>query len=199
MATNPFTVEQKTYVQFPTDLYVDACILSYQQADLPPGPLADTNDPVKSCRFLFGGFVKDEAGNLKCDETGAPIVVRKWTNWMRISNDKKAKLMQTFNTTKNGFANLFDILQDCESSEGKLWMTPMQILLEQDDKYQTIKRIKPGNNVELCKQVFYDDKYVPYKVVKAYGKPVPLSLAGCKFASGVKTFDPDTMADAPEE
>lgn len=199
MATNPFAVQQKTYTAFPNDEYVDACIISYQQADLPPGPLANTNDPVKSCRFLFAGFVKGEDGQLKCDDTGAPILVRKWTNWMRVSNDKKAKLMQIFDTTPKGFANLFDILQDCEASNGKLWTTPMKILLEQGDKYQNIVRIKPGTNTNLCEQAFYDDQYIPYKVVKAYGKPQPLSLAGCKFASGVKTFDPDTMADAPEE
>ena len=114
---------------------------------------------------------------------------------MRISNNERSAMMNTF----QGFDNLFDILKDNETLAGKLWNTPMKILLESGDKYQNIIRIKPGNNHELCQQAFYSEQYVPYKVVKAYGKPQALSLAGCKFKSGVKTFDSDEMADAPDE
>ncbi len=200
MATNPFDVKTKEYIAFPNDEYVDVCVLSYQTADLPPGPMAETNDPVPNCRFLFGGFVKDESGQIRCDEHGAPIVVRKWSNWMRISNSTRSKLMQTFDTTKNGFKNLFEILMDFEGSESKLWKTPMKILLEATDRdYQVIKRIKPGTKDDLCDTVFYDDKYIPYKVIKAYGQLTPLTLAGCKFKSGVKIFTPEEMVEPTDE
>ena len=200
MANNPFDIKQKVYTAFPNDEYVDVCVLSYQTADLPPGPMAETNDPVPSCRFLFGGYVKDESGQIKCGEDGAPIVVRKWSNWLRISNSKHSKLMRLFDTTKNGFANLFEILMDFEQSDGKLWKTPMKILLEAtDNDYQTISRIKPGNNSKLCDTIFYDDKYIPYKVIKAYGQLTPLTLAGCKFKSGVKVFTPEEMVEPTDE
>ena len=99
------------------------------------------------------------------------------------------------------FNNLFDILKDCERADGKLWNTPMKILLEQssNQKYQNIIRIKPGKNTDLVQSAFYDEKYVPYKVVKVYGRPQPLCLAWCKNASGVKCYDQTTMADAPQE
>lgn len=192
---NPFDIERKIYIAFPNDEYIDACVLSYQIADLPPGPMSNTNDPVKSTRFLFGGHIKDERGNLRVDETGNPVIVRKWTNWMRLSNNERSAMMQTF----TGFDNLFDILQDCQDEKGKLWTTSFKIILEQKDRFQNILRIKPGNNAELTKNCFYDDKYIPYKVIKAYGKLQALSLAGCKFKSGVKTFTPEEMVDPTDE
>lgn len=194
---SPFEVKSKTYVHFPNDQYIDACVLSYQIADLPPGPLATTNDPVASVRFLMGGYVKDDDGNFIKDEDGSLTLVRKWTNWLRISNSPRSKLMQLFQE----FSDLFAIFQDCERSEGKLWTTPMKILLEQSSnkQYQNIIRIKPGNNIDLVQSAFYDEKYVPYKVVKAYGRPQPLRLAWCKNASGVKSYDQTTMADTPTE
>lgn len=197
MADNPFEVKQKTYTSFPNDEYVTACVLSYQTALLPPGPLAETNDPVLSTRFLMGGYVKDESGQIKCDDTGAPILVRKWTSWLRVSFNKNAKLLKLF----KGFNNLADILRDNATSEGKLWKTPMKIMLEQTDSgYQNITNIKPDDkNSDICETAFYDEAFVPYKVVKAYGKPQALSLAGCKFKSGVKTYEPSEMADAPQE
>lgn len=190
MATNPFDVQQKTYVRFPNDEFIDVCVLSYQTADLPPGPLATTNDPVKSCRFLMGGYVKDDGGSIKCDDTGKPVIVRKWTKWMRVSNNERSALMNLF----SGFDNFFDILQDSDNG-GRLWTTPMKMLLEASDKYQNIIKIKPGTNMDIVNNCFYDDAYIPYKVVKAYGKPERLTLAGCKFKSGVKTFMPDEMSD----
>lgn len=195
--TSPFEVKSKTYIHFPNDQYIDACVLSYQIADLPPGPLATTNDPVASARFLMGGYVKDDDGNFIKNEDGSLTLVRKWTNWMRISNSPRSKLMQLFQE----FTDLFSIFQDCERNEGKLWMTPMKILLEQsgNKQYQNIIRIKPGSNIDLVQSAFYDEKYVPYKVVKAYGRPQPLRLAWCKNASGVKCYDQTTMADAPTE
>ena len=197
---NPFAVEQKTYEQFPNDEFVDATLLAYFQADLPPGPLADTNDVVPCVKFLFGGYVKDDNGNIKTDDTGKPIIVRKWTNWMRISNNKKANIMKVFNGFgKDGVPALFDVLQDCADLGGKLWSMPYKILLEQSDKYQNIIKIKPGNNQKLVENVFYDDKYIPYKVVKAYGKTQCLTLACCKFSKGVKTFTPEEMAEPSSE
>lgn len=197
MAENPFNVQQKTYTSFPNDEYVTACVLSYQTALLPPGPLAETNDPVLSTRFLMGGYVKDESGQIKCDDTGAPILVRKWTSWLRVSFNKNAKLLKLF----KGFTNLADILRDNATSEGKLWKTPMKIMLEQTDSgYQNITNIKPDDkHSDICETAFYDEAFVPYKVVKAYGKPQALSLAGCKFKSGVKTYEPSEMADAPQD
>lgn len=197
MAENPFNVQQKTYTSFPNDEYVTACVLSYQTALLPPGPLAETNDPVLSTRFLMGGYVKDESGQIKCDDTGAPILVRKWTSWLRVSFNKNAKLLKLF----KGFTNLADILRDNATSEGKLWKTPMKIMLEQTDSgYQNIINIKPDDkHSDICETAFYDEAFVPYKVVKAYGKPQALSLAGCKFKSGVKTYEPSEMADAPQD
>lgn len=192
---NPFAIEQKHYEQFPDDQFIDVCLLAYSQADLPPGPLATTNDPVPSVKFLFGGYVKDEDGNFKLDDNGKKVVVRKWTNWLRISDSKNAKLMKLFDTSKNGFNNLFDMLQDCETIEGKLWSTPMKILLETDDEYQNIVKIKPGTNSKVVEEIFYSESYVPYKVAKAYGKQVMLTIAACKFFSGVKTFLPDEMAE----
>lgn len=192
---NPFAVEQKHYERFPNDEFVDATLLAYFQADLPPGPMADTNDVVPCVKFLFGGYVKDENGAVKKDDTGKPIVVRKWTNWMRISNNKKANIMKVF----NGFENLFDILQDCADLNSKLWSTPYKILLEESGQYQNLIKIKPGTNKAIVDEVFYDDQYIPYKVVKAYGKTQCLTLAGCKFRSGVRTFTPDEMAEPSSE
>ena len=111
MANNPFAVEQKVYNLMPNDEYIDACILSYQTAELPPGPMAMTNDTVPSTRFLLGAYLKDESGQLKCDANGVPIIARKWTKWMRISNNERSALMRLFDTSKTGFQNLFDILQ----------------------------------------------------------------------------------------
>jgi hypothetical protein len=195
MANNPFAVEQKVYNLMPNDEYIDACILSYQTAELPPGPMAMTNDTVPSTRFLLGAYLKDESGQLKCDANGVPIIARKWTKWMRISNNERSALMRLFDTSKTGFQNLFDILQDCDTSEGKLWTTHLKIMLEQSGDYQNIIRIKPGNNKALVEQMFYSDQYIPYKVIKAYGKLTPLSLAGCKFKDGVKTFLPEDMVE----
>lgn len=199
MATNtsPFDRPEKTYIHFPNDEYIDACIIAYQIADLPPGPLATTNDPVPSARFLMAGYIKGEDGNYLTDETNARILVRKWTDWMRISSNERSKMMQLF----ADFDNFFDILKDCDNPDSKLWTTPMKILLEQasNKRFQNIIRVKPGSNTELVQTAFYDDKYVPYKIVKAYGRPQPLRLAGCKHVSGITTYTPETMADAPQD
>lgn len=197
MATNPFITVAKIYHQFPVDEYVDACVIAYFMANLPPGPLATTNDPIPSAKFLLAGFLKDpeDPTKLSCDEAGAPIVVRKWTEWLRISFNKKSKLMQLF----NGFDNLKDILQDCQSSKGRLYTTPMKIQLEAtDDVYSRIMRIKPGNNTAIIDQIFYDESYTPYKLVKAYGRTTTLEQAACKLKTGVKVYEQADMVDAPE-
>jgi hypothetical protein len=199
MANNPFEISTKHYIAFPNDEYIDACILSFQTAMFPPGPMATVNDPVLNARFLFGGYVNDESGQRLVDQTGAPVVVRKWTNWMRVSNNERARLMQVFDTSKTGFSNLFDILRDFEKDEGKLWKTPFKILLEQDGDYQNIIRIKPGANTKLCDEAFYSDEYVPFKVVKAYGQLRELSQAACKFKGGVKVYTPEEMVDPTDD
>lgn len=197
MASNPFTTVEKAYHKFPIDEYVDACVIAYFMANLPPGPMAATDDPIPSAKFLFAGFCKDpdDPSKLLCDETGTPIVVRKWTEWLRISFNKKAKLMQLF----KGFDNLKDILQDCQSSTGRLYTTPMQIQLEAtDDVYSRIMRVKPGNNHAIIDQIFYDETYTPYKLVKAYGRTVPLEQAACKLKTGVQVYEQPDMVDAPD-
>lgn len=210
MAENAFSMENtKTYINFPNDVYIPVTLLSWRIAFLPPGPLATTNDPVKSAQFLFGGYVP--CGNLKpgdkkwiwpsnytvdpeskllLDEAGNKVVARKWSRWMRVSNADNSAMNKTFQE----FDNLPDLLQGLEDPNGKMWTMGMTILLEQSDKYQNILRIKPDEN-ELSKEIFYDDKYIPYKVTKAYGKLQPLALAGCRFKAGVKTYDPDTMVE----
>lgn len=207
MAANPFDVKSdKTYVMFPNDEYIDACILSFQCADAAPGPLAQTNDPVPSVRFLLGGLIKDDSGQIVVDQTGAPICVRKWTNWLRISYSSRSALMQLFvDFAKKGdpkipeTAPLPDILKDYETADGKLWQTPLKIMLEQGEKYQHIMRIKPGTNYDLCKTLFYDEKYVPYKVQRIYGRPTALTSAGCKNPNGISLYDQSNMADEPAD
>lgn len=186
MAT--FESSSKQYIVMPNDEWIDTAVLSYQVADLPPGPMAVTNDPVPSTRFLFGAFVPDE--NL-----GAPTLARKWTDWMRISDNPRSAMMKLF----KGFDNLFDLIND-DGPDGRLWKTPMKIMLEANNgKYQKFTAIKPGSNSIVADTAYYDDQYIPYKFVKAFGKLVPLRLAACKFKSGVTIFTPETMADAPDE
>ena len=198
MATNPFDVPQKTYNNFPNDVFIDTCILSYQTAMLPPGPMAETNDDVLSTRFLFGGYILDENNKPKLDANGAAIIARKWTDWMRISFAKNAKMMKVFATGKDGFQNLPDILKDNTSANGLLWKTPFKIMLEASGDYQKITRIKPSSNNAICNEVFYNQEYVPYRVVKAFGKLRELELAGCKHSDGIVTYTPDMMI-MPEE
>lgn len=193
---NVFNLNQKTYVSFPNDVYIDACIISFQNADIKPGILATSDKPVPNCRFLFGGYITDDNGQMVLGDDGNPLLIRKWTRWMRISANEKAALMRTFDTGSTGFSNLFEVLRDYEKPDGKLWKTPFKIMLEQSNMtYQNIIRIKPGTNTALTEQAFYDDKYVPYKVIKVYGVLTPLNEAACKLKSGIKIYTPDMMIE----
>lgn len=168
--------------QFPADEFIPAAIIAYNCADLPPSKFADTNDMVPSVRFLFAGFAKNEAGE--------EVVVRKWTDWLRISYNEKAKLPKMF----TGFQNLPKLLTSDE-----LWKTPMKILLEANDKgYTKIIRVKPCDD-ERPLGINYDVQYTPYKYVKAFGNLVNLTLAVIKGPEGVKPFTPDEMVEPPAE
>lgn len=208
---NVFATEktEKVYINFPNDVYVPVCLIGWRIAMLPPGPLSTNNAKVKSAQFLFAGYVP--CGNIKpgdkkwqwpenytvdpetkllLDENGQKVVARKWSKWMRISASERSAMMNTF----QDFDNFADLLLSLEEPEGKLWQTGMMILLEQPNNFQNILRIKPDENY-LSNELFYDDKYIPYKVTKAFGRLEELSLAGCKFKSGVKVFSPDEMVD----
>ena len=62
---NPFAVKETHYDKFPNDKFIDVTLLAYFTADLPPGPLADTNDVVPCTKFLFGGYGEGEDGKPK--------------------------------------------------------------------------------------------------------------------------------------
>lgn len=165
--------------QFPCDVYVPACVIAYQIADLPPSQFAQNNDVVPSVRFLFSD--------------GS---IRKWTDWLRISYHLKAKLPKMF----VGFNNLPKMLQD-DDDGGALWTTPCKILLESsNEKYSKIIRIKPDVSPDAeTPSAVYDVEFVPYKYVKAFGNLVNLRLAVLKTGEGVKRLSPDDMIDPPEQ
>lgn len=168
---HPLAKEQH-YETFPVDEYVDACIIAYHVADLPPSKFADNNDPVPSVRFLLS--------NGK---------IRKWTNWYRISYHSKASLPKLF----TGIPDIAGILTNDE----RLFKQPFKILLEsKDGEYSNIIRIKAGTH-NLCDTVFYDKEFVPYKYVKAFGNLVNLRLAVLKTEEGVKELKADDMIEPP--
>lgn len=174
--------EVGVYHQFPVDEYVDCCIIAYNIADLPASQYAQTNDPVPSVRFLMAGY------------TDEGQVVRKWTNWVRISYHKKARLSSMF----QGFPNLANMLQDDDNLTSSLWTTPMKILLEDNKTFSNIIRVKPGDNKAVL-GIVYDAEYVPFKYVKAFGQLVNLRLAVLKTKNGVERYSPDDMLDPPED
>lgn len=165
---------QSNYEAFPVDVYVDAGVIAYHVADLPPSKFADNNDPIPSVRFLFQSLE-----NTKC---------RKWTKWYRISYHAKAALPKLF----TGISGIADIL----TNDTKLFNQSFKILLEsKDGQYSEIIRVK-GNDKPVD-TLLYDAEFVPYKHVKAYGNLVNLRLAVLKTAEGIKQLSPDDMADAP--
>lgn len=169
-------VAKTNYEAFPVDVYVDAGVIAYHVADLPPSKFADNDDPVPSVRFLFQSLE-----NLKC---------RKWTKWYRISYHAKAALPKLF-TGISGIANIL-----CD--DVKLFSQSFKILLEsKDGQYSEIIRVKSGD--KPVASLVYDAEFVPYKHVKAYGNLVNLRLAVLKTADGIKTLSPDDMVDAPVE
>lgn len=176
--------------QFPLDEYIDAAIIAYNVADLPPSKFSETDDPVPSVRFLLAGYSKTNV-----DKDGEPNVIRKWTEWLRISYNSKAKLPKLF----TGFPNLPALMQDDEQVGKGLWGTPVKILLESaDEKWSRIIRIKPGDNTAPL-DIVYDKDFVPYKCVKAFGNLVNLRLAVLKTDEGIKKLSPDDFIDPPEE
>lgn len=174
--------EQINFVNFPADEYIPASIISYTCADLPPSKFSETNDPVPSVRFLFAGYITNDQGE--------KVVARKWTEWLRISYNEKAKLPKMF----NGFSNLAQLMQSDD-----LFKTPMKILLEANDQgYTKIIRVKPCDD-DSTQELVYDQNYVPYKYVKAFGNLVYQTLAVIKCGEGIKTFHPEDMVEPETE
>lgn len=185
-----------TYINFPVDEYVSACIISYQVASLPPSKFSKSQQPVPSVRFLLAGRVKNTEGEL--------VVVRKWTSWMSISYNEKAKLSLVF----NGIPNLEELITD-DGEGGKLWETPFKIMLEasRDGKYSNITRIKIGDDKSVL-DITYTGKsklpdgtesFAPYKKVSAYGKLVYLEIAVNKEEDGVKSYRGEDLIENPNE
>ena len=185
-----------TYVNFPVDEYVSACIISYQVASLPPSKFSKSQQPVPSVRFLLAGRVKNTEGEL--------VVVRKWTSWMSISYNEKAKLALTFKDV----AGLESLITD-DGEGGALWETPFKIFLEKskDGKYSNIARIKPSDDKSVL-DIFYTGKsklpdgtetFAPYKKVSAYGKLVYLEIAVNKEEGGVKFYRGEDLIENPNE
>lgn len=188
--------DRSTYTNFPVDEYVSACIISYQVASLPPSKFSKSQQPVPSVRFLLAGRVKNAEGEL--------VVVRKWTSWMSISYNEKAKLSLVF----NGIPNLEELITD-DGEGGKLWETPFKIMLEasRDGKYSNITRIKIGDDKSVL-DITYTGKsklpdgtesFAPYKKVSAYGKLVYLELAVNKEEDGVKSYRGEDLIENPTE
>jgi hypothetical protein len=184
------------FVNFPVDEYVSACIISYQVASLPPNKFSKSDKPVPSVRFLLAGRVKNSDGEL--------TVVRKWTSWMSISYNEKAKLSLVF----NGIPNLEELITD-DGEGGKLWETPFKIMLEasRDGKYSNVTRIKIGDDKSVL-DITYTGKsklpdgtesFAPYKKVSAYGKLVYLELAVNKEEDGVKQYAGEDLIENPNE
>lgn len=175
---SPLAGNSNVKEQFPNDEYCPASIIAYHIADLPPNKFADNNDMVPSVRYLFSNGT-----------------VRKWSNWMRISYNAKAKMMRVF----TGFNNLPALMQDDFDEKSLLWNTPMKILCEsKDGKYSQIIRVKPDENTDSpTLTAMYDIQFTPYKYVKAYGNLVNLRLAVLKTADGIKRMTPDDMIEPP--
>ena len=175
--------EPKNLVSFPPDIFIPVAPIAYFTAMLPPSKFSETNDMVESVKFLFAGQWHDEAN--------APVIVRKWTDWMRISYNEKAKLPRLF----NGFANLRKMMTNNE----ELFATPMKMLLEQNDKgYTKIIKVKP-NDDKTPLAIYYDQRFEPYQKVKAFGQLVDMTQAVIKTPDGVKVFEPGEMLEGDWE
>lgn len=182
--------------QFPTDQYVSACVIGFFFAGLEPNPkYRKSTDPVPSVKFLMAGYLRNDDGTPKVDEEGNKIVVRKWTNWKPIAYGERSGLMQLF----RGVSNLERLLTSNEP-DGDLWKTPFKIQLEEASKegYTNITRIKLGGNEDVL-DITYDKDFVPYKIVKAYGKDVYLEEAYLKTADGVQKYTNEQMIDPPND
>ena len=185
---SPLNGNGSKYTGFPVDEYSTACIISYQVASLPPSKFSKSTDPVPSVRFLLAGFAKNDQG----DE----VIVRKWTKWKSISYNEKSGLTQLF----KGVANLKALLTD-DGEGGKLWNTTFKILVEsKDGKYSEINRIKVSDKEDAdVLAITYTSEFVPYKMVKAFGKDVYLEIAVNKEADGIKSYSGEQLIDNPTE
>lgn len=185
---SPLNGNGSKYTGFPVDEYSTACIISYQVASLPPSKFSKSTDPVPSVRFLLAGFAKNDQG----DE----VIVRKWTKWKSISYNEKSGLTQLF----KGVANLKALLTD-DGEGGKLWNTTFKILVEsKDGKYSEINRIKLSDKEDAdVLAITYTSEFVPYKMVKAFGKDVYLEIAVNKEADGIKSYSGEQLIDNPTE
>lgn len=185
---SPLNGNGSKYTGFPVDEYSTACIISYQVASLPPSKFSKSTDPVPSVRFLLAGFAKNDQG----DE----VIVRKWTKWKSISYNEKSGLSQLF----KGVANLKALLTD-DGEGGKLWNTTFKILVEsKDGKYSEINRIKLSEKEDAdVLAITYTSEFVPYKMVKAFGKDVYLEIAVNKEADGIKSYSGEQLIDNPTE
>jgi hypothetical protein len=185
---SPLNGNGSKYTGFPVDEYSTACIISYQVASLPPSKFSKSTDPVPSVRFLLAGFAKNDQG----DE----VIVRKWTKWKSISYNEKSGLSQLF----KGVANLKALLTD-DGEGGKLWNTTFKILVEsKDGKYSEINRIKVSDKEDAdVLAITYTSEFVPYKMVKAFGKDVYLEIAVNKEADGIKSYSGEQLIDNPTE
>lgn len=182
--------------QFPTDQYVSACVIGFFFAGLEPNSkYSKSKDPVPSVKFLMAGYLRNDDGTPKVDAEGNKIVVRKWTNWKAISYGERSGLTQLF----KGVSNLERLLTSNEP-DGDLWKTPFKIQLEEASKegYTNITRIKLGGNEDVL-DITYDKDFVPYKIVKAYGKDVYLEEAYLKTADGVQKYTNEQMIDPPND
>lgn len=182
--------------QFPTDQYVSACVIGFFFAGLEPNSkYSKSTDPVPSVKFLMAGYLRNDDGTPKVDAEGNKIVVRKWTNWKAISYGERSGLTQLF----KGVSNLERLLTSNEP-DGDLWKTPFKIQLEEASKegYTNITRIKLGGNEDVL-DITYDKDFVPYKIVKAYGKDVYLEEAYLKTADGVQKYTNAQMIDPPND
>ena len=182
--------------QFPTDQYVSACVIGFFFAGLEPNSkYSKSTDPVPSVKFLMSCADLVISGYEKVDAEGNKIVVRKWTNWKAISYGERSGLTQLF----KGVSNLERLLTSNEP-DGDLWKTPFKIQLEEASKegYTNITRIKLGGNEDVL-DITYDKDFVPYKIVKAYGKDVYLEEAYLKTADGVRKYTNAQMIDPPND
>lgn len=182
--------------QFPTDQYVSACVIGFFFAGLEPNSkYSKSTDPVPSVKFLMAGYLRNDDGTPKVDAEGNKIVVRKWTNWKAISYGERSGLTQLF----KGVSNLERLLTS-NGPDGDLWKTPFKIQLEEASKegYTNITRIKLGGNEDVL-DITYDKDFVPYKIVKAYGKDVYLEEAYLKTADGVQKYTNEQMIDPPND
>lgn len=178
------------FTQFPVDQYVDACIISYMVANIPPNPrfAKKGEGPKHSVKFLLAGYATDEDGN--------EVVVRKWTDWKAISYNEKSGLSKMF----KDFPDLESFLTD-DGEGGELWTTPLMIFLEKDgkdSKYAKVTKIKAGTNEKVL-DITYSSDFTPYRIVKAFGNDVYLELAVCKEEDGIKTYTNEQMIDPPAD